>query len=389
VLSAFCIGVLNSHHRFFLSYAAPVLSSAAIVAALIVGGRRWHLGQERLAVVAAWGAVAGSGLQLAVQVPRVLALLGGTGAFLRSLGLGRGDPHVAEVVRNFLPVVAGRGVVQLSAYVDQVLASLLPVGTVAALGFAQTIYTLPVSLFGMAVSAAALPSMSTASTEQLRAQLGGGLRSIAFTVIPSVVAFLAFGDVLTSAFFQSGAFRADAVRLVWLMLGGSTVGLLATTLGRLYANVFYALRDTRTPLGFAALRVALTAGLGWFASLHLPRLVGLPAVYGAVGLTASAGVAGWVEFVLLRRGVHARIGKAELPAALLARRWGAAALAGGAGLALRIEVARLGGFVDRPWPRAVVVLGVYGLLYLGGTLGLGVAEARDFTRRFTRRLARR
>src|SRR5204863_114820 len=72
------------------------------------------------------------------------------------LSLGRGNPHAAEVVRNFLPVVAGRGVVQLSAYVDMLIASFMPTGTVAAFGYAQTIYLLPVSLFGMAVSAAAL-----------------------------------------------------------------------------------------------------------------------------------------------------------------------------------------------------------------------------------------
>src|SRR3954469_22895016 len=111
VLSAFCIGVLNSHHRFFLSYAAPVVWSAAIVAALIVGA---HVGppgdQARIAIWAAWGAVAGGALQLLVQLPLVLRLLG-KGV---RLSLGRGDAQVKEVVRNFLPVVAGRGVVQLS-----------------------------------------------------------------------------------------------------------------------------------------------------------------------------------------------------------------------------------------------------------------------------------
>src|SRR5205814_8874515 len=155
VLSAFCLGVLNSHHKFFLSYAAPVVWSAAIVAALILGAQQ-HQGQARIAIWAAWGAVAGGGLQLAVQLPQVLRLLG-KGA---RLSLGRGDAHVSEVVRNFLPVVAGRGVVQLSAYVDTLIASWLPSGTVAAFGYAQIIYTLPVSLFGMAVSAASLPSMS-------------------------------------------------------------------------------------------------------------------------------------------------------------------------------------------------------------------------------------
>src|SRR5437763_1802393 len=186
VLSAFCLGVLNSHHRFFLSYAAPVVSGAAQVAALILGGRGWRLGPADLAVVTAWGAVAGAFLQVFVQVPAVLALLGGR---LR-LSLGRASAHVREVVRSFLPVVAGRGVVQLSAYIDNVIASWLPSGMVAALAYAQTLYKLPVSLFGMSISAAALPSMSAAqgTGEKLRQQLASGLRATAFPVVPRGVA---------------------------------------------------------------------------------------------------------------------------------------------------------------------------------------------------------
>src|SRR5207248_5601716 len=77
VLSAFCLGVLNSHHKFFLSYAAPVVWSAAQIAALIAGGRGWRLGPADLAVVTAWGAVAGALLQLLVQLPTVARRLGG------------------------------------------------------------------------------------------------------------------------------------------------------------------------------------------------------------------------------------------------------------------------------------------------------------------------
>src|SRR5204862_6324815 len=141
VLSAFCIGVLNSHQRFFLSYAAPVVWSAAIIVALVLGAHAGPPGdQSRIAVWAAWGAVAGGALQLLVQLPSVVRLLGKSAR----LSLGRGDADVAEVTRNFFPVVAGRGVVQLSAYVDMLIPSFLQTGTVAAFGYAQTVYLLPV-----------------------------------------------------------------------------------------------------------------------------------------------------------------------------------------------------------------------------------------------------
>jgi putative peptidoglycan lipid II flippase len=382
VLSAFCLGVLNSHHRFFLSYAAPVVWSAAIIAALILGAHAGPPGdQARIAIWAAWGAVAGGALQLLVQLPLVLRLLG-KGA---RLSLGRGDVHVAEVVRNFFPVVAGRGVVQLSAYVDMLIASFMPSGTVAAFGYAQTIYLLPVSLFGMAVSAAALPSMSAEADVRgrLHAQTEAGLRAIAFPVVPTVAAFLALGDVICAALFQTGNFRASDTRYVWLFLIGSTVGLLAATLGRLYSSAFYALRDTRTPLRYATLRVVLTAGLGVFFALYLPGLLHVDARYGALGLTGSAGIAGWIEFALLRRGIGARIGLCHLPKGLLPRLWAAAALATAVGLGTKFALPPL-----HPILRAAIVLGLFGAIYLGAALALGISEAHLAAARL-RRIFRR
>src|SRR6185503_8260640 len=95
--------------------------------------------------------------------------------------------------------------------------------------------------------------------------------------------------------------------------------LLASTLGRLYASSDYALRDTRTPLRFAIVRVVLTTLRGYLVASPLPRLLGVPQAWGAAGLTASAGIAGWVELILLRRTLNARIGPPGLPASYVAQ----------------------------------------------------------------------
>src|SRR6185369_14449778 len=105
------------------------------------------------AVSLAWASVLGALLQLLVQVPVVRRLARGVRPSLDLRSQGS-----RTVVRTFGPVFVGRGVVQISGYVDSVLASFLPVGAVTALANAQTLYTLPVSLFGMAVSAAELPA---------------------------------------------------------------------------------------------------------------------------------------------------------------------------------------------------------------------------------------
>ena len=375
VLSAWCLGVLNSHRRFFLSYAAPVLWNLAIIVSLIAFGAR-RAGYP-LAEIAAWGSVVGSLLQLGIQLPTVARLLEG----LRPR-LARGSAPVAQVLQNFGPVFVGRGVVQISAYVDTVLASLLPTGAVAGLSYAQVIYTLPVSLFGMSVSAAELPAMASAvGTEaeragQLRARLSEGLRQIAFLVVPSAVAFLALGDVVAGAVYQSGAFTRAMTLYVWGILAGSAVGLLASTMGRLYSSAFYAMHDTRTPLRFAVLRVALTIGLGYLSALPLPRALGIDPRWGAAGLTASAGLAGWIEFLLLRRALNARIGVTGLAGRLVARLWGAGLLAAAIAWGVRMAVP-----AAHPILAALAVLAVYGAVYFLVTDRLGIPEARAVMRR--------
>src|SRR5256714_2550735 len=166
VLSAWCLGVLNSDRKFFLSYTAPVAWNLAIIVTLIWFGRRAD--QFHLATLTAWGSVVGSALQFAVQMPTVLVLI----RRLRPV-FDVASKNVRTVLRNFFPVFMSRGVVQISAFVDAMLAGLISPQAVAALTYAQSLYTLPVSLFGMSVSAAELPAMSSAlgSRDQIADQL--------------------------------------------------------------------------------------------------------------------------------------------------------------------------------------------------------------------------
>lgn len=374
VLSAWCLGVLNSHGKFLLSYAAPVIWNGAIIAAFIFD--RGQRGETHLAVMIAVGAVIGSALQFAVQLPTVMPALH---PFLPQIRIRSSE--VKLVLRNFFPVFVGRGVVQISAYLDSLLASFLPIGAVSALAYAQTLYSLPVSLFGMAVSAAELPAMSSALgspheiAETLRTRLIRGLENISFFVVPSAVAFVVLGDVVVATIYRSGHFRETDVAFVWSVLAGSTVGLLASTSGRLYASAFYALRDTRTPLKFAFVRVALTLALGYFFALPLPRIIGVDQHWGVAGLTLSAGLAGWVELNLLRTALSNRIGSIPLQQSRIARLWLAALLAAIAGYGLK----RILPF-HAPLLIGLIVLPAFGALYIVSSLALGVKAPNSLTR---------
>lgn len=378
VLSAWCLGVLNSHHRFLLSYTAPVLWNIAMIATLAIYGRS---DLPRLAVILAWGSVVGSALQFAVQAPVVLKL-----AQDLRFSVDLASVHVREVLRNFVPAFVSRGVVQISAYIDTWLASFLGTGAMTGLTNAQLLYTLPVSLFGMSVSAAELPAMSgalgvdPARVEVIRGRLDAGLRQIAFFVAPSAVAFLALGDVIAGALFQTGRFRAVDAIYVWGILAGSSIGLLASTLGRLYASTYYALRDTRTPLRYALVRVGAATAMGYVAAFYVPRWLDIAAIWGAAGLTVASSIAGWLEMVLLRRRLNSRIGTTGLAPSFIFKLLVSALVAATVAWILKLSLPDL-----HPILRAVVILGGYGLTYFGFTSALRVPEMRNLLSRFQRR----
>jgi putative peptidoglycan lipid II flippase len=370
VMSAWCLGILNSHRKFFLSYVAPVVWNFSQILTLYLFAK--GATQYNLAEINAWGLVAGSFLQFAVQFPFALRLIK---TFRPSLNTKLASVRI--VVRNFFPVVISRGVVQLSAYIDSMLASLLPMGAVSTLAYAQTLYLLPISLFGMSVSASELPAMSSirGSVDEinsyLRLRLEGGLKKIAFFIIPSVCAFLFLGNVMVKAIFQSGQFNDNDAHYCWMVLIGSTVGLLASTLGRLYSSTFYSLKDTKTPLKFAFIRVLLTTLLGYLFAFPLPKYLGIDPSWGTAGLTASAGLSGWIEFYLLRKALNERIGLTGLKANYQLLLWASAISSSLIGLAVK-ELIHV-----RPILAAFIIFSVYGAAYFGVTYLLKIEESKS------------
>lgn len=332
VLSAWCLGVLNSHRRFFLSYVAPVVWNAAQIAVLFfVGLRGWA--NVDVAEALAWGVFVGGLLQFLVQLPTVHQVAPGIRVSLRTDADG-----VGESIRRFGPAVLGRGAIQFVAYVDLVLASLLTTGSVAALGYAQVLYILPVSLFAMSVAAAELPELSRASTDPdtLVARMDRGLGRISFFMTFTVVAYVVAGSVIVGAIFERGLFEPDDTTLVWLILAAYATGLLSIGASRLLQNLLYAVGDVRATAVIAVIRVVISSVLGFVLMFQFERLVvgagsvtgfgdlpaalaplptaarsgdDLPLRLGAAGLALAAGVGALVEVVLLQRKARQHLGR--------------------------------------------------------------------------------
>ncbi len=414
VVSAWCLGVLNTHGRFFISYVAPVAWNAAQIAVLIVVGLA---GWAKLDIVdaLAWGVVAGGILQVLVQVPALREV----GGHIRP-SLDHRSREVRDVGRRFAPVLLSRGVIQLSAYVDLLLAALLAQGALTVLGFAQVLYLLPISLFAMSVAAAELPEMSrlTGDPSAMLARARRGFAQIAFFLGFVAVAYVAAGDLIVGTLYQSLAGTlfgstefTDELRLsVWLVMGALALGVPAIGLSRLSQNTMYATGNTRGPARIAIIRVLVAAGLGLFFAFQFDRvlvegttLVDLGNVFGlhgplprsersaedifrlgAVGLAVGSAIAAWVELVLLERLITRSLPTPPLalPALAAVIRPAAAAFLTAAVVKTITEAT--------PTPIAMVLtIGLAGFVYVTLAFRLGIPEADLILRPVRRAIWRR
>lgn len=285
----------------------------------------------------------------------------------------------------------------------------LVAGALATLRYAQVLYLLPLSLFGMSVAAAELPRISAAADEiqkRPRQRLQRGLTRIAVFVVPTGIGYLVIGDEITATVFQTGRFSHHDVLAVWLVLAGYSLGLLPTTSSRLLQSGLYGSGDARTPSRIAIARVVCSVLLGVVLMFQLDQLQltatgihlagQLPAFgpvsaaardsepgahrLGAAGIALGAACGAWVEYALLRRAVRQRIGPTRLGGGSLGRIAAAAGLAGCCSVAARP-------LLD-PLPPAVAGLAItalFVLVYTGAALVLRGSEVREILRSVRRR----
>ncbi|MEZ5333568.1 MAG: murein biosynthesis integral membrane protein MurJ [Thermoanaerobaculia bacterium] len=398
VLSAWSLAILNSHRRFFLPYVAPVLWNASIVAALWWAGTRWAgvdpVGgggldpRGRIVIAACIGALVGGLLQFLVQLPAVLRLLD---SFRPSFDWkARG---IREAVGAFTPLLAGRGALQLSSFLDHWLASFLRAGAQSALGFAQGLYLLPVALFGMSVAAAGLPEYARevheAGVPGLSDRLAAAVRQSSYLTLPAAIGYLAVGWLVVAALFERGSFGLEDTWLVYLLLAAYAVGLPASVVTRQINTVFYAAGKTRRPARVAVERILVSAVLGsvamvWLDGFRVGALLGLagdqPLYLGGLGLALGAAVGAWFELARMRRALRREWPEIALPAR---------ALAAMAGLAAAAAIPAAGvWWLLRGRPHALAlaaVLTVYGSVYFALCRMSGLSELAAWVGRLRRR----
>ncbi len=371
VLCAWALGVLNAHRRFFLPYAAPVLWSAAQIAALLVGGSWLLMSGETLARVLALGALAGALIELGALLARARPLLGR----LRPTFNFR-LPALREAARRLPGVVLGRGVLQISGLIDTLLVSFVGTGANATFAYAQMLYLLPMSLLGTGEAAVSLPEMARDSAledtdlrnQRIRERIGIILTRVTVLAVPAMVVLIAFGGELTTVLLKTGRFDQESTRRVTEVALIYGFALIANASVRLFATTFFALGETRLPARYAVVRVIVSTAL---ALALMPR-------YGVAGVVGGAVVAGWVEALMLGVALGRRLGGLALGSQPLGRIALLASITFGAPLGLR---ALLPAGLGHTMLGALGLLTAVALVFAAAALGLRLLDPRSLIRR--------
>ena len=256
-LSGLVMGILNAHQRFLLAALAPTMYWLGMIFGVLVWAPRWGI------FGLAWGAVLGAALHLGVQLPGLLKLP--YRRYLLTFGLH--DPAVREVGRLMAPRVLGVAIVQLNFWINVVLASSQPKGSLTAIQIAWAVMTMPQVVIAQAIAIAALPTFSAqvarGEITAMRRSLASTLRGVVLLALPSAVGLILLRKPIIVLLFQRGEFDAHSTALVAWALLWYTLGLVSHSVVEIASRAFYALHDTKTPVLVGSVAMSLNVGFSF------------------------------------------------------------------------------------------------------------------------------
>jgi putative peptidoglycan lipid II flippase len=299
--AALGMAALNAKRKFAVAAFAPgLLNVAFLVAAFLLPSRLAAAGVDR-AYAMCFGALLGGALQVIAQWP-ALRRIGYAARPVFDLA----DPGVREVLRRIAPMTFGIGVYYIDLVLSRRFLSELGTGAQSYFSWAMRICDFPQGIFVMALSTAALPSLSTLAAKGEKTELAltfaHGMRLALFVAIPASVALVCVGHPLVVLLFERGQFSAlasaeTARALAWQ---GGAIWTVAAV--RQTVPVFYALGDTRTPVVVSALDLCAFIALA----------VWLKGPLGHVGISVAVAGSSGVQMLLLLAGLRRKLGRVGL-----------------------------------------------------------------------------
>lgn len=355
-LSSLMGAVLNTHQHFLLPAIAPLLYNLGIMAgAIFLAG---PFGIYGLII----GVILGSLGHLLIQVPGLIKY-----GFRYLPTFGWSDPDLRQIARLMGPRVLSIVVIQINFVVIFNLASRLGEGTVSALDYGWDLMQMPQTIIGSAIGIVLFPTLAELAAQgdvaALRQTMTQALRIILALSIPAMVGLIVLGRPIIQLMFERGEFGPDSTAAVYQSLQFWALALVAHSALEVVNRVFYAQKDTITPLlsAVVSMIVNLVLALALYRSLR------------AGGLALSNGVAVTVEVLIMLVIAHQRMAGVET--ASMIRTLVRTLLAAGAmGLAVVAFIMALPGLHPLFIAAGGGLLGI--VVYLGAGFILGLEEIR-------------
>lgn len=293
-LTALSWAILNTYRKFAVAAASPALLNIALIFAALALAPNF----DNPALAMAIGVLLGGGLQLCIQFPALKRI-----GWIPKPSMKIRLPAVRQTLKLFGPAVLGVAAVQINILVGTILATLLPVGAVSYLYYADRIVQLPLALFGIAMGTALLPALSehfaSKNRQQAVKELSQGLSWLTWITLPALIGILILAEPIITTLFEHGRFNHAASIATAHALQAYGLGLLAFCWVKVLSTSCYAEQDTRTPVRFASISIAV--------NIVLAMIFMWPLQY--VGLALATSVAAFVNAGLLMHHLKKRHGR--------------------------------------------------------------------------------
>ena len=261
-LSSTFIAILNSHNYFFMTGLSSALLNIGMMATVLIPYFVLKVTGEELIIWAGWGVIIGGFLQTIINLPYLKKI-----GYRWAIYLKFGSEAIVLLWRRFIPSMIGIGIREINLIADSLMASFLPIGSITALNFGNRLMQFPLGIFGISTGTAVLPFYSRCVSTKHYDELSESIRftglNLAYIMLPVTTIIIAIGEDFVRILFQSGAFKEKAVWMTSQALIFYSLGLIFYSLNQTLTPVFYAYKDTKTPVKIAAVMVALNIVLNF------------------------------------------------------------------------------------------------------------------------------
>jgi putative peptidoglycan lipid II flippase len=288
-------GILNSHKRFALPAATPILLNVSLIACMFFLRDQFEIPVMSLAV----GVLIAGILQLAMQIPALMKI-----GLLPKFTVNYKDKQVKKVMNLMVPTLFGSSIAQINLLIDTIIATHLITGSVAALYYSDRLLEFPLGVFAIAISTVILPTLSSQFALNNQTEFVKTMRwalNLGFLIaIPAAIALAVMAKVVVVALFQYDEFDAISTQMTAISLVAYMIALPAFIINKILLPAYYSRKDTKSPVKIGIVAMLANIVLNF---LFVGILIYFDFIAIHAGLALASAVSGWMQTFMLFNGL--------------------------------------------------------------------------------------